>query len=162
MTRRSDDRLRALYQSTPNAVIMLDDGLVLRSVNPAAQRLFGPAITEMAGKTAQILFAYPRDFERLSEAGFGLHHDRVEHAFTARFRSLPGRVFDGETVAVRVESEDPASPPDVMLIIRDASEELTLKAKLEASDIQLRAALASANEGAFSLNLVTGLELLRL
>ena len=157
MTRRSDDRLRALYQSTPNAVIMLDDGLVLRSVNPAAQRLFGPAITEMAGKTAQILFAYPRDFERLSEAGFGLHHDRVEHAFTARFRSLPGRVFDGETVAVRVESEDPASPPDVMLIIRDASEELTLKAKLEASDIQLRAALASANEGAFSLNLVTGL-----
>ena len=157
MTRRSDDRLRALYQSTPNAVILIDDDLQLRSFNPAAQRLFGPAITEMAGRTAQVLFAYPKDFERLSEAGFGLHHDRVEHSFTARYRSLPGRVFDGETVAVRIEAEDPAKAPEMMLIIRDASSELTLKAKLEASDIQLRAALASANEGAFSLNLVTGL-----
>ena len=157
MTRRSDDRLRALYQSTPNAVILVDDGGRLRAFNPAAQRLFGPAITEMAGRTAQILFAYPKDFERLSEAGFGLHHDRIENAFTARYRSLPGRVFDGETVAVRVEAEDPTLPPETMLIIRDASAELTLKAKLEASDIQLRAALASANEGAFSLNLVTGL-----
>ena len=157
VTRRSDDRLRALYQSTPNAVILIDDDLQLRSFNPAAQRLFGPAITEMAGRTAQVLFAYPKDFERLSEAGFGLHHDRMEHSFTARYRSLPGRVFDGETVAVRIEAEDPAKAPEIMLIIRDASSELTLKAKLEASDIQLRAALASANEGAFSLNLVTGL-----
>ncbi|WP_203291487.1 PAS domain-containing protein [Maricaulis parjimensis] len=157
MTRRTDDRLRALYQSTPNAVILLDDALCLRSCNPAAQRLFGPALTEMTGKTAQILFAYPRDFDQQAERGFGLHHDRIENTFNARYRSLGGRVFDGETVAVRVEAEDPVNAPDVMLIIRDVSAELTLKAKLEASDIQLRAALASANEGAFSLNLVTGL-----
>ena len=52
VTRRSDDRLRALYQSTPNAVILIDDDLQLRSFNPAAQRLFGPAIEDAAGQGA--------------------------------------------------------------------------------------------------------------
>ena len=65
-------------------------------------------------------------------------------------------MFDGETVAARAPGHGPHGT-GTLLFIRDVTAELALKAKLEASDIQLRAALASANEGAFSLNLATRL-----
>jgi PAS domain S-box-containing protein len=139
------------------AVIVLDPELRVRSFNPAATRLFGQNVAGLAGRSGQNLFANARDFDALSGSRFGLRPDRPETQFVGRYRTLGGRVFDGETVAVFVDDPTGGAAADIMLAVRDVSGELSLKAKLEASDIQLRAALASANEGAFSLNLVTGL-----
>ena len=151
------DTLRALFRSLPLAAILLGPDGRVRSANPACVRLFGITANPNGASTpAQDLFADARAFNRLFEDGFGLRSDRTETQFLARYRTTNGRVFDGETIVSRVTSDN-GDAPATLIIIRDVSPELTLKAKLEASDIQLRAALASANEGAFSLNLVTRL-----
>ena len=151
------DTLRALFRSLPMAAILLGPDGRVRSANPACTRLFGITASPNGEPTpARDLFADARAFNQLFEDGFGLRSDRTETQFLARYRTATGRVFDGETIVSRVTSDN-GEPPATLLIIRDVSPELTLKAKLEASDIQLRAALASANEGAFSLNLVTRL-----
>jgi len=156
MTASADSMLRALYSAAPVAVVMLDTENRIGSANPAALRLFGREEAVLAGQHGDILFAEPREFDRLAAAGFGLDDTRQTQQFPARYRTRSGRVLDGDTVASRIADEDGRSR-GTLLLIRDVSEERSLRARLEASDIQLRAALASANEGAFSLNLHTGL-----
>lgn len=157
MTANAAEMLRALYSAAPVAVIMLDKSGRIESANPAATRLFGQTEASLAGQRGDVLFATPREFDALVESGFGLGAEREMHEFTARYRARGGRILDGETVASLVTGPADGPALGTLLIIRDVSAERSLQARLEASDIQLRAALASANEGAFSLNLATGL-----
>lgn len=157
VTSSTHETLRALYQSNPSAVVAIDSDLKIMSLNPAAHRIFGPNAADLVGQAALDLFAHASDFSPHAETGFGIAPGQNENQFQARMRSRSGRVFDAEIVATRMPSAAPELGSDYLLIVRDVSAELNLKAKLEASDIQLRAALASANEGAFSLNLITGL-----
>jgi len=156
MTDRSPDVQRALFASSPQAILELDaDGAII-AVNAAATSLLGYDQSTLASKRAQIVFADARAYDRLEADGFNIPDGMGEGQFTARYRTRNSRVFDGETVAVRAAGKG-AFGGGTLLFIRDVTAELSLKAKLEASDIQLRAALASANEGAFSFNLVTKL-----
>ena len=158
MTANAAEMLRTLYRAAPIAVVVLDARGRIDGANPAATRLFGQTEASLTGQRGDVLFASPRDFDSLAETGFGLDSDRETHEFTARYRARGGRILDGETVASRIAGDNgDEAGPGTLLVIRDVSAERTLQARLEASDIQLRAALASANEGAFSLNLATGL-----
>lgn len=150
------DMLQALYRDSPTAVIVTDTQRALVSMNPAAERLFGHAEAELAGLNAQILYADPRDYERLGRTYFNPGSSSDSHAYSARYRTRLGRVFDGETVASPII---PATGirTGFVCIVRDVTAELALQARLEASDLQLRVALSSANEGTFSLNLKSGL-----
>jgi len=156
MTPRSADTQRALFASSPLAILSLDAGGAITAVNAAAAELLGYDRADLSGKRAQIVFADPRAYDQLEATRFNIPDGMAEGRFTARYRTRASRVFDGETVAARATNEGNYGT-GTLLFIRDVSAELSLKAKLEASDIQLRAALASANEGAFSLNLVTRL-----
>jgi len=156
MTTRSADMQRALFASSPLAILVLDAGGAITSVNTAAAELLGYDQADLAGKRAQIVFADARAYDQLEDERFNIPDGLSEGRFTARYRTRNSRVFDGETVAARAAGSG-AYGTGIILFIRDVTAELSLKAKLEASDIQLRAALASANEGAFSLNLVTRL-----
>ncbi|MDF1768030.1 PAS domain-containing protein [Maricaulis sp.] len=166
MTTRSAEMQRALFACSPLAILVLNAHGAITSINSSAAELLGYDQADLAGKRAQIVFADARAYDQLEEAGFNIPDGLPEGRFTTRYRTRNSRVFDGETVAARAPepkthstgapgSEMPGT--GVILFIRDVTAELSLKAKLEASDIQLRAALASANEGAFSLNLVTRL-----
>ena len=156
MTSRSADIQRALFACSPLAILTLDAAGTINAVNAAAIELLGHDQADLIGKRAQIVFADPRAYDQLEATRFNIPSGMPEGRFTARYRTRNSRIFDGETVAARAASEG-AYGTGTLLFIRDVTAELALKAKLEASDIQLRAALASANEGAFSLNLVTRL-----
>ena len=156
MTARSADMQRALFASSPLPILVLDARGAITAINAAASELLGYDRAELAGKRAQIVFADPRAYDQLEDSGFEIPDGLSEGRFTARYRTRNSRVFDGETVATR-SAADGTTAASILLFIRDVTAELSLKARLEASDIQLRAALASANEGAFSLNLVTRL-----
>tara|TARA_R110002096_G_scaffold170304_1_gene342582 strand:- start:1299 stop:4733 length:3435 start_codon:yes stop_codon:yes gene_type:complete len=152
----SKDMLRTLYRSSPAAIIVIDNARQLTALNPAAEQLFGHQEAELIGTSAQTLHADPREFDQLGQTHFSRAAAETTCSYTARYRSKSGRVFDGETVASAVISASGERDGHVC-IIRDVTAELSLQAKLEASDIQLRVALSSANEGTFSLNLVSGL-----
>ncbi len=57
--RRSSDRIRAVLESVPEGILTLDERLQVRSINPAAQRLFGVVADEIAGKEFGVLIAEP-------------------------------------------------------------------------------------------------------
>jgi len=57
--RRSSDRVRAVLESVPEGILTLDERLQVRSINSAAQRLFGVQVDEVAGKDFGGLIAEP-------------------------------------------------------------------------------------------------------
>ncbi|TMC63284.1 MAG: EAL domain-containing protein [Chloroflexota bacterium] len=57
--RRSGDRIRAILDNVADGIITLDQRLVVRSYNPAAERLFGYAVDEVIGKEFARLIAEP-------------------------------------------------------------------------------------------------------
>ncbi|WP_300527954.1 PAS domain-containing protein [Maricaulis sp.] len=162
MTPLNADMLTTLYEHAGVAVLAANLDREITALNPAAERLFGYREDELLGEQTKIIYADPRDFLRLGQTHFNAadNEDGSPRPYTARFRTKSGRVFDGETVGCPIiDSEGRRN--GYLCIITDVTSKLALQAKLEASDIQLRAALASANEGAFSINLVTGLGSMR-
>lgn len=160
MSAKTIDIQRSLYTNSPTAVIAADLERKITGLNPAAEKLFGYASAELEGRNTQIIYADPRDYERLGRTNYGRESDTPAQTYTVKFRSRTGRIFDGETVGCPVDDAD-GNRVGFMCIIRDITDRLGLEARLEASDIQLRAALSSANEGTYSLNLVTGLGSIR-
>ena len=57
--RRSSDRVRAVLESVPEGILTLDERLQVRSIDSAAQRLFGVQVDEVAGKDFGGLIAEP-------------------------------------------------------------------------------------------------------
>jgi diguanylate cyclase (GGDEF)-like protein/PAS domain S-box-containing protein len=57
--RRSGDRIRAILDNVADGIITVDDRLVVRSYNPAAERLFGYPPDEVIGKDFARLIADP-------------------------------------------------------------------------------------------------------
>ncbi|MBO6797631.1 PAS domain-containing protein [Maricaulis sp.] len=158
MSAANADLMRALYRHTTSAVIAANLDRELTALNAAAERMFGYAEADILGKKSEVLYADPRDYGRLGLSHYGSNADRLESSkpYLVRYRTRNGRIFDGETVGCPIE-DDNGNRIGLLCIITDVTSRLAMQAKLEASDIQLRAALASANEGAFSLNLATGL-----
>ena len=151
-----NDMLRALYRNSPSAVIVTNTSRQLVAINPAAERLFGHAEADISGSSVQNFYADPREFDRLGESHFNPSSPEDTRSYVARYRTKSGRVFDGETIASPIIAAS-GERTGFVCIVRDVTAELSLHAKLEASDVQLRVALTSANEGTFSLNLVSGL-----
>lgn len=158
MSAANADLMRALYRHTTSAVIGANLDRELTAMNAAAERMFGYSEPDILGKKSEILYADPRDYGRLGLSHYGSQAEGLDTSkpYLVRYRTRNGRIFDGETVGCPVEDEN-GKRIGLLCIITDVTNRLAMQAKLEASDIQLRAALASANEGAFSLNLATGL-----
>lgn len=162
MTPLNADMLTTLYEHAGVAVMAANLDREITALNPAAERLFGYREDELLGEQSKVIYADPRDFIRLGQTHFNSapDEDGQPRPYKARFRTKSGRVFDAETVGCPIHDEE-GRQTGFLCIITDVTTNLALQAKLEASDIQLRAALASANEGAFSINLVTGLGSMR-
>lgn len=146
-----DDIYRAVHENSLEAVVAASSDLRILSLNPTAERLFGYASDELAGRKAQVIRADARLGVTERKGVVDGAHSQIMH-----YRTRTGRVFDGETREITVQ-DDAGTDSAVLWIIRDVTERQSLQARLEVSDVQLRAALLSANEGSYSLNLDTGI-----
>lgn len=160
MSPDSNHLFRSLYQHAPIAVIAADTDRTITAVNPSAERLFGYEAEALIGRNTQIIYADPRDYDRLGRTTYAQDAPENTQTSVVRFKTRTGRIFSGETVGCPIQDEA-GNRSGYICIIRDITERLALQARVEASDIQLRAALSSANEGAYSLNLITGLGSIR-
>ena len=64
--RESESRTRAIVEAAVDAIVTTDEEGRIASFNPAAQRLFGYTVAEIAGRDASILLAAPRPGDRAS------------------------------------------------------------------------------------------------
>ena len=119
-----DDIYRAVHENSLEAVVAASSDLRILSLNPTAERLFGYASDELAGRKAQVIRADARlDVAERKGAVDGAH-SQIMH-----YRTRTGRVFDGETREITVQ-DDAGTDSAVLWIIRDVTERQSLQARL--------------------------------
>lgn len=153
MSDSDDDFLHALFAESPDAVIVLDEETRVLAVNPAFVRLFGYTEAEVPGTSWATLCDADCENAQLAFEGAA---SLARSAFDGVYRARDGRRIEGETRAAPAGA-GPDGRKRFIAIIRDATPERTLRKRLETSESRLRAAFASAGEGAFTINLQTGI-----
>ncbi|WP_156901388.1 ATP-binding protein [Nisaea denitrificans] len=83
------NRLRAILEAVPDGIIAVDGNLIVRSFNPAAERIFGWAASDIIGLPVSELVLVPAEV-----------HDQLAHSFFSRGKDtlhemMEGRVVDG-------------------------------------------------------------------
>ena len=139
MTLDPADLFRTFHDASPDAVLALDEEHRVVSMNSAAERLFAAKPDRLVGRRLQVLFADPRDFERISRLHLSGHSAADQKPFIGRYRSQASQVFDGETRTAPLVNPDGVTTGH-LCIIRNISDRLALQARLEASDIKLATA----------------------
>ncbi|MCL5236503.1 MAG: EAL domain-containing protein [Nitrospirae bacterium] len=99
---RSRAQFEAIFNSITDAVIFTDTSHRFLMGNPALESMFGYTCEELAGKTAEILYADRRDFERLREKVFSPEAESRHKIFEMRLRRKDGTAFSAEVLATKV------------------------------------------------------------
>ena len=137
----SEERLRATIQSSPVAIIEVGLDSMIRTWNPAAERIFGWTAAEAQTQSLPMI-----PDERLPEYEVLVGQVRAGHSYTGH--ETQRRRKDGTLVDVEISSapiRDAAG--DVvghMVLIVDITERKRQELELRASDERLRAAIESS------------------
>lgn len=93
--RDSEERMRAVFETAVDGIITIDEGGRIERVNRAAERIFGYAEQELAGRNIAILMPAP---DRQRHDGY-LHHylETGERRIIGRGREVLGLRRDGST-----------------------------------------------------------------
>jgi two-component system sensor kinase FixL len=98
--RASEERWRAIVESAVDAIIVIDGHGTIEAFNPAAERLFGYAETEVIGQNVSRLMPAPYRDEH------NAYLERYQREGGARIigigREVPGRRRDGTTVPLHL------------------------------------------------------------
>ncbi|HEV2861143.1 MAG TPA: PAS domain S-box protein [Pyrinomonadaceae bacterium] len=98
--KEAEARGRAVMETVADALVTIDEGSVIRSVNPAAERIFGYGAGEMLGEHLAMLM--PDYLRRLHEAGMRRYMETgVKHISWAGVE-LPALHRDGREIPVEV------------------------------------------------------------
>jgi two-component system, LuxR family, sensor kinase FixL len=147
--RRAENKLAALLNATPDAVVLIDGDGIIESFNAGAERVFGYRAGEIVGKNIALLMPTPfranhddyiRRYQRTGEARFMLAPREVEAC------RKDGTVFPAE---VSVGQVDSAGAPSFIGIIRDISERVAAEVRLHQVETNLLTAQALAHVGSF-------------
>ncbi|MGE3809296.1 MAG: PAS domain S-box protein [Gemmataceae bacterium] len=144
--RKLNDSTSTLIQSAIDAILIVDLDRRIREFNPAAERMFGCAASEVLGTTVARFL--PREF-RSSDAEEVKHHGAAHSSLSA---SLPfqthgvrgnGEVFPLETSISPFEAE---GRKFYAIILRDLTERDRAARALQESEQRLRTLIESAPE----------------
>ncbi len=130
--RRREARLAGLVDGAMDAIVELDDAMIVTRANPAAEKAFGCAAAEMTGRSFARFLA-PDAFatvERLSAtlaAGDGPRSLWIPHGLSAR--RADGAPFPAEATLTRVEVAGEAA---ATLILRDVDDRREAERRLDA------------------------------
>ncbi len=139
---KSEQRFRAMFEGSPDAVFVESMDGVVRDVNPAACRLHGMTRAQLIGMHARQLVPPERrdqvadDVER-----FGANRERgiESHSLTADGRSVP--------VEIRAGTIDYDGEPALLLHVRDVSARVRDEAALRESEQRFRHVFHHASSG---------------
>jgi len=96
--RQSEERLRAIVDTAVDAIIVIDEGGFIVSVNPAAERIFGYPAGGIVGENISILMTGPH--RTAHDAYISAYRCTGEARIIGIGREVEGRRKDGSTFAV--------------------------------------------------------------
>jgi PAS domain S-box-containing protein len=119
--------LAAVVASVSDAVITTDREAQIVGLNGAAERMFGVASADVAGRSAVDAFVIPEDRAGAHEWARRLAQGEAHSSGVARLRRADGSVFDGEVVFFAVR--DGGALLGMGGIVRDVSDRLAREAE---------------------------------
>ena len=101
--RHSESFLAAVVNNTANGIIAIDENGVIRLFNPAAERMFGYARSEVVGENVSILLPLE---EREAHEGYVRNSKLYESRILGVRRPLLGRCKDGASIDLAISVSD--------------------------------------------------------
>jgi diguanylate cyclase (GGDEF)-like protein/PAS domain S-box-containing protein len=142
-TRDSNERLRAVIEAAPVAIIARDLNTVIRMWNPAAERMFGWKESEVLETQTSIVPPHLRETTRAMR-------ERTQNGETIRLEETQRMRRDGSLVDVQLTMAPIYGEGKVigtMVTIADLSQTKQAEAALRESESQLRLAMDAAQMG---------------
>jgi PAS domain S-box-containing protein len=130
--RESDAQLRAVVETAVDAIVTIDDRGMIRSVNPATERMFGYAAAELIGQNIKILM--PSPYREEHDSYLARHIRTGEKHIIGIGREVEGQRKDGTVFEVDLAVSEVEPRKLFTGIIRDASERKLGESKLRQSD----------------------------
>ncbi len=128
--RKAERWVRTLIDATQDAVISIDRRARIVMFNPAAEKIFGYAKSEVEGKKINILMAEPHASEH--DEYIARYETTGEPWAIGRIRTVAGRRKNGENFPIEISVTQIASGEEVnyAAFIRDISEKTKLQNEL--------------------------------
>lgn len=96
----NENRVRAIVESASDGIIAIDDGFIIRSANPAAERIFGYATEELVGQNAQTLMATENGTQHAAILAEYIGHE--DRKLLGERREVQGLRRDGTAFAMEL------------------------------------------------------------
>jgi two-component system, LuxR family, sensor kinase FixL len=145
--RQSEARLRSLVESAVEGIITTDDHGLVQTFNPAAERLFGYAASEVIGHNVAMLMPSP---DREQHDGYLAHHRATgERRIIGLGRQVVGRRKNGSTFPLHLSVGEMIVDGERSFtgILHDLSIRAAMEAALRKSEERLRSIVESAVDG---------------
>lgn len=138
----SEARMRAVFETAVDAIITIDDKGCLERLNPAAERMFGYAEAEVAGRNVSMLMPSPHREQH--DAYLANYAATGERKIIGTGREVEGLRRDGSVFPIDLTVAEMRLGERRMFtgMVRDITE----RKQAEARNLSLLAELTSANE----------------
>jgi PAS domain S-box-containing protein len=151
-----DSKFEALADSAPDAILTIDEGSTILSANPAAERIFGYAPSELVGQLLTVLI--PKRLRAAHEAGVARYLRSGRRNIPWTGIQLPALTKDGREIPVEIsfgEFVDEGGRHVFSGFVRDVSERVRHQRELE----EARAAAERALKELTTLGRITDVAL---
>ncbi len=121
--KRSEARIRAIVETTPDAILTMTADGIVRSFNPGAERIFGYAAAEIVGRPLRNLM--PERFKQSHEEGFRRYlKTGAAHVIDKGPAELAGLRKDGTEFPLELSLGEMREEKDILFtgIVRDVTE----------------------------------------
>lgn len=142
----ADSLLKALYETLPHAVLVVDADRTIVAANAAAQALFGYSEPELKAMKPGELHAGMAEARAIGDALFPLDTSRDTLHWQVRFRRKVGSVFSAELTISHI-CDDQGAPVGFVAMIRDLTDALAARAEKLGIERVLETALETISEG---------------
>jgi PAS domain S-box-containing protein len=122
-----DDLTRAILEAAVDAFVTIDERGSIRSVNPAAEKLFGYSADELAGRNVKVLM--PAPWREEHDGYLARYLETGEKRIIGIGREVLGRRKDGTTFPLELAVAEARVGPDRLFVgsLRDVSERKRLE-----------------------------------
>jgi|AGTN01.2.fsa_nt_gi PAS domain S-box/PAS domain S-box/PAS domain S-box len=149
--RESEARNRAILDAAVDGIITIDGHGLVRSLNPAAERIFGYRAVEVVGRNVSMLMPEPY---RAEHDGYLRNYLRTGHARIIGIgREVKGRRKDGSVFPMDLAVGESAQGGERIFagIIRDITDRKAAEERLRAADERFRALVDGVRDYAITL-----------
>lgn len=150
--RESERRLRAIWETAVEGIVVIDDRGIIESLNPAACQTFGYRAEEVIGQNVSLLMPSP---DRERHDGYLANYLRTGDAkIIGVGREVVGRRKDGSLFPMELSvAEVPLNGHRLFTgFVRDITERKQAEAALREREARMRAILETAVEGILTID----------